>query len=130
MSKAKGDKYEKYREKLIRRLSEYLKENAATGEEKIGKRAVNLTDNDIHNREMDLAIKGFIDERQVQIRDALKRIDEGRYGMCSECDQQISWERLDAIPEATLCIDCQKKREKDLQTIMDVRDIYFHDQLN
>ena len=42
---------------------------------------------------------------------ALKRLDEGTYGLCSECGQPIAEERLKALPWATRDIACEKKRE-------------------
>ena len=44
--------------------------------------------------------------RNVQA--ALDRIAEGAYGMCLECDEEISHKRLHAMPWATLCITCQE----------------------
>lgn len=45
---------------------------------------------------------GEIDE----IRAALKRIDEGTYGTCARCGDEINQKRLEALPYATLCIQC------------------------
>ncbi|MBU2595446.1 TraR/DksA C4-type zinc finger protein [Patescibacteria group bacterium] len=39
---------------------------------------------------------------------ALKRIDEGRYGICLKCGQRIEQKRLLAYPAAAVCFDCQK----------------------
>jgi DnaK suppressor protein len=44
--------------------------------------------------------------RAVQILDALRRIDAGTYGICVGCRSPISYERLSAIPETTLCVRC------------------------
>ena len=46
------------------------------------------------------------------IQQALKRQAEGRYGICEDCDQQIDPERLAVRPQATLCIDCQRRLEE------------------
>lgn len=49
---------------------------------------------------------------------ALKRIDEGTYGVCESCGEDIDVKRLEARPVATLCIKCkeeQERREKILQ---------------
>ena len=43
---------------------------------------------------------------------ALRRIDEGTFGVCETCGQAISEERLEAIPYATQCIDCRRKGER------------------
>lgn len=40
------------------------------------------------------------------VRAALKRIDLGTYGICTGCGAEIGEHRLDALPTATLCIDC------------------------
>lgn len=42
--------------------------------------------------------------------DALKRIEQGTYGFCTECGNLIDRERLEAVPHAHQCIDCKTKR--------------------
>jgi RNA polymerase-binding protein DksA len=42
--------------------------------------------------------------------DALKRIQKGEYGFCSDCGKLIDKERLEAVPHAQLCIECKLKR--------------------
>ena len=46
-----------------------------------------------------------------KINDALDRIEAKTYGVCEECSENISDERLKARPVTTLCIDCKKKQE-------------------
>ena len=48
-----------------------------------------------------------------KIKDALERLENGTFGICDECGEDISEERLTARPVTTLCIDCKKKQEKD-----------------
>jgi len=48
--------------------------------------------------------------RKIEL--ALKRLDEGSYGYCEECSEEISMERLKVIPFALLCRDCQETREQ------------------
>ncbi len=48
----------------------------------------------------------------VELIDAIKRIDEGNYGICEECGKAISEKRLQAAPAATLCIECKAESEK------------------
>jgi RNA polymerase-binding transcription factor DksA len=50
--------------------------------------------------------------RIVEIDEALERMDEGNYGMCAACGFEISDERLQAIPFARHCRDCQKYQER------------------
>lgn len=40
---------------------------------------------------------------------AIRRLDDGVYGTCEACGVEIPFERLEAIPDAVLCIDCQAK---------------------
>ena len=46
-----------------------------------------------------------------RVSSALHRIDEGAYGQCLSCSGPISRERLEAMPEAPLCIACESRRE-------------------
>ena len=43
---------------------------------------------------------------------ALGRIDAGTYGTCARCGNAIPEERLDAVPYATLCLDCKRIEER------------------
>lgn len=47
----------------------------------------------------------------LKIKQALARIEEGTFGICEECGEEISQERLKARPVTTLCIDCKTKAE-------------------
>jgi DnaK suppressor protein len=46
------------------------------------------------------------------ILNALRKIDDGSYGICEECEEKIPIKRLKAIPDARYCIDCQVEMEK------------------
>jgi DnaK suppressor protein len=46
-----------------------------------------------------------------QIDQALAKIEDGTYGVCEDCGEQIAFERLEALPFATLCVECKKRRE-------------------
>jgi DnaK suppressor protein len=48
-----------------------------------------------------------------KIKEALARIDDGTFGICEECGEEVSEERLKARPMATLCIDCKTKAEEE-----------------
>jgi len=48
-----------------------------------------------------------------KIEHALRKIDEGSYGECEECEEPISTKRLQARPEAPLCIQCKEAQEKE-----------------
>ncbi len=44
-----------------------------------------------------------------EVQDALRRIDQGTYGICYECEEAISPKRLDAVPWAKFCVSCQER---------------------
>jgi DnaK suppressor protein len=48
-----------------------------------------------------------------KIDEALTKIDNGTYGICDECEEQIPIKRLNALPFATLCIPCQEEFERE-----------------
>ena len=51
-----------------------------------------------------------------RVEEALRRLykDPSQFGVCQECEQRISFERLDALPHARYCIDCKLKEEADV----------------
>lgn len=62
--------------------------------------------------EDDAALEGqaaLITREIASIRRALERIDEGTYGECVQCGTEIAEGRLDARPEAALCIECASR---------------------
>ena len=46
------------------------------------------------------------------VEEAIKKLDEGQYGICLECEELISEERLTVIPFASYCVDCLELMEK------------------
>jgi len=68
------------------------------------------TDN--YDREFSLGLAS--NERKViyELDDALKKIEDGTFGICEECKSLIAKNRLKAVPSARLCVKCQEKREK------------------
>ena len=67
---------------------------------------------DTYDREFSLSIASSEREVLYELNDALKKIDEGAFGICEECKRQIAKNRLKAVPFARLCVACQEKREK------------------
>jgi DnaK suppressor protein len=47
-----------------------------------------------------------------RLRSAIKRVNDGSYGVCLECEEEIAPERLKAIPWAELCIRCQEAADR------------------
>jgi RNA polymerase-binding protein DksA len=53
------------------------------------------------------------DHAELQaIEAALRRLQDGGYGVCTDCGAEVGLERLRAEPEAARCIDCQRRHEK------------------
>ena len=68
------------------------------------------TDN--YDREFSLGLASGERKFIYELDDALKRIEEGTFGICDDCKSFITKIRLRAVPSARLCIKCQQKREK------------------
>ena len=51
-------------------------------------------------------------EDLLKIDEAIRKLDEGTYGICEDCGDEISEQRLKILPYAIYCIDCKEKREK------------------
>jgi DnaK suppressor protein len=65
-----------------------------------------------YERTKDYAIDENFREMVDQIDEALRKIDDGTYGLCDRCGEPINRERLKAIPYATMCIGCQGTIER------------------
>jgi DnaK suppressor protein len=99
---------------------EYLhKENPGSLEEETGELVSGSADQHMADtatetvgREIDYTLEASDGRLLAAIDAALARIDAGTYGVCVNCGAQIAPERLEAMPWATLCIDCKRKEER------------------
>lgn len=68
-----------------------------------------------HAEDRELAVRQLeSDTRRLRnIRQAIQRIEEGTYGVCLSCDSEISPKRLEAVPWAAYCLQCQNTAEHD-----------------
>lgn len=60
-------------------------------------------------RQNDMVLRGLLADARSglkEVQDALERLNQGTYGECEKCGEQISSERLAALPAAALCINC------------------------
>ncbi|MFN2628927.1 MAG: TraR/DksA family transcriptional regulator [Gaiellaceae bacterium] len=64
------------------------------------------------DREIDYTLEENSGEVLAAIDAALKRIEEGTYGTCTSCGNEIPAERLEASPWAGLCIECKRREEQ------------------
>ena len=63
------------------------------------------------DRSFELRIRDRERKLLAKIREAIERIDEGTYGICEECGDEISTKRLEARPVTTQCIACKTLQE-------------------
>jgi DnaK suppressor protein len=62
----------------------------------------------VFEQQRDLALRERNEQHLAAIDSALARLDAGTYGRCTSCHRPIGAERLEALPSAALCIDCQR----------------------
>jgi DnaK suppressor protein len=86
-----------------------------------------LDTNDLPD-EMDLASSEYLQSFELRLRGreksllskldlALKKIEEGTFGVCEICEEPIGKKRLEARPETTLCIKCKEDQEREERTM-------------
>ena len=53
-------------------------------------------------------------EQLILVKDALARLDDGKFGICEECGRAVNLKRLEAVPWTRYCRDCQQEVESEL----------------
>jgi RNA polymerase-binding transcription factor len=112
----KADELREFRELLLARRADLLGEAERTaqgmGDEADG--FPDPTDRGSLESERNLMLRIRDRERKLlsKIQEALERIEDGSFGLCEECDEAISLERLKARPVTTLCIGCKADQEE------------------
>src|SRR5476651_1787797 len=107
----------KFRDMLEARRQEIIKRAQQTLDEDMA-----LDTNDLPD-EMDLASSEYLQSFTFRLRvreksfldkiqKALVKIEDGSFGTCEECSEEISVKRLEARPETTLCIKCKEDQER------------------
>jgi DnaK suppressor protein len=111
------ERLEYFRELLNERLKTLLEEAEKTVTGMTNDRDSFPDPTDRANLETDRSFLLRIRDRERKligkIQEALGRIDDGTFGICEECGEDISEERLKARPVTTLCIDCKTKAEEE-----------------
>ena len=69
-------------------------------------------DPDVYERENNATLLDALANKLQSIEAALCSIENGGYGICAQCSQPIPPARLEAMPDATLCLPCQVEKEK------------------
>ena len=112
----KPEKLEVFRAMLIQKINELLSEAGKTVSEMTSSKENFPDPNDRASLESDRNFELRIRDRErkliMKMQEAIKRIDDGVYGICEACGGPISEKRLMARPVTTECIDCKTKQEK------------------
>ena len=109
--KSKKQPTQEYQARLLRELAE-AREELTRLERKLEHRpdfGLGQGSPDIYEWEMNLALRKRVLAKIASLEDALKSLDEGGYGICERCGEQIEPERLDILPDTTLCIRCAQR---------------------
>ena len=105
------EKLLKERDELLKKLNseeDNFRQEALSAS---GRDSSDLASDDAAYRKME-ALNAMDAKRLKSIEGALKRISEGKYGICLQCGKKIPEGRLRAIPEAVLCVDCKAANER------------------
>ena len=101
----------------LERLEEELKDLLSITE--AGAKPVKLKDNqgrlsrmdELHNQSILIANRNVTSNRLKAVIHAKQRLEHGGYGFCTSCEEPIVFKRLEAYPEASMCINCQSDNE-------------------
>jgi DnaK suppressor protein len=109
----------RYRKQLLAKQEE-IRRMVARSEQDGREADIEITQ-DLADRAANSYTKEFLfhqsdDNRRILqlIQEALRRAEDGSYGFCVECQQDVQAKRLEAVPWARHCIGCQEKQEKGL----------------
>ncbi len=105
---------ERERERLLGELAQ-LENDARSSEEgregsPFNKREEEATESlELEKR---LAMEKQVRDNLTAVEPALQKFADGTYGLCDSCGQPIAEGRLEALPQATLCVECKAKNAK------------------
>jgi DnaK suppressor protein len=109
-------KIEEFRKILQGQLEDLLREAGKTVSEMTDEKANFPDPTDRASLESDRNFELRIRDRErkliVKIREALERIEDGEFGICENCEEEIAEARLRARPVTTLCIECKTEQER------------------
>ena len=110
MTKTELNKYKEILETKQAELAQLLRNRDAIAIEK----SPDALDEVQHAAERELAIRNLDRESNLlrNVRAALRRLNEGMYGICVHCEEEISPKRLNAVPWTPFCIGCQEQADR------------------
>jgi DnaK suppressor protein len=110
MTKTEMNKFKKILENKQDELEQIVRNRDAITIEK----SADALDEVQHAAERELAIRNLDRESNLlrNVRSALRRIEDGSFGVCLHCEEEISPKRIAAVPWAPFCIQCQEQADK------------------
>src|ERR1043165_8337110 len=101
------------RQEIIKEIEESLGQSLTEDQQRRLESARDVGDQALMDldRELGISLMEMRNRRRQAIDEALTRLNEGPYGICAECGVEISERRLEAVPFAKLCVECQSKEE-------------------
>jgi DnaK suppressor protein len=110
---------EKYKKKLIQKKRDLLEtflKNQSQGRSTASDGIQDIADRAVSSYDKEFIFSLSNTERSVlrQVDQALKRVEDPSFGKCEGCEENIQKKRLEAIPWARYCLECQEKIEKGL----------------
>jgi RNA polymerase-binding transcription factor len=114
MTKKDTEKYRRLLEEKKATLSAEIAKTRSAEEETTEESTQDIADKAVssYTREFLYSLTDGERSTLLQIDDALARIDDGAYGQCLNCGQLMTEKRLNAVPWAPYCLDCQELSEK------------------
>jgi DnaK suppressor protein len=110
-------KAEYFRKRLLAKREELLRsvtKSDQDGREADGEATQDSADKAANSYTKEFLFKQSDESRRVLllITQALERIRVGTYGICVECEEEVQQKRLEAVPWARHCLECQEKQDK------------------
>lgn len=101
------------RQEIIKEIEESLGQSLTEDQQRRLESARDVGDQALMDleRELGISLMEMRNRRRQSIDEALTRLHEGTYGICAECGIEISERRLQAVPFAKLCVECQSRAE-------------------
>jgi len=101
------------RQEIIKEIEESLGQSLTEDQQRRLESARDVGDQALMDleRELGISLMEMRNRRRQSIDEALTRLHEGTYGICAECGVEISERRLQAVPFAKLCVECQSRAE-------------------
>lgn len=101
------------RQEIIKEIEESLGQSLTEDQQRRLESARDVGDQALMDleRELGISLMEMRNRRRQSIDEALTRLHDGTYGICAECGVEISERRLQAVPFAKLCVECQSRAE-------------------